>query len=256
MKNKDFLTTSEAARLLSVSPDTVLKWVKAGKIKSRRTLGGHFRIPTAALDVPSGEEKSGIAGVVRSNDDFVYCWEYLARDGEIKPECHECITFRSRSQRCYELRDLPEGFGCLAMQCADQCEDCEYYRLVQGSLINILILSESGHMGQDGDAGDQDNEFNIKYVSDEYEMASTIQSFRPDYIVIDCGIGKKRTASLCTNLFNDARMPVARIILSSKSRDLSEYCDKDVFGWIRKPISISRLRSCIKSVPGRGQSNH
>ena len=47
---KDYYTTSEAARLLSVSADTVLKWVKADKIDSYRTPGGHARIPKAAVD--------------------------------------------------------------------------------------------------------------------------------------------------------------------------------------------------------------
>ena len=46
---KDYFTTTEAANLLSVSPDTVLKWVRAGKIESYRTPGGHSRIPSEAV---------------------------------------------------------------------------------------------------------------------------------------------------------------------------------------------------------------
>ena len=44
-----YYTTSQAAKLLSVSPDTVLRWVKAGKISSYRTPGGHARIPADAV---------------------------------------------------------------------------------------------------------------------------------------------------------------------------------------------------------------
>ncbi len=256
MNGKEFLTTTEAARLLSVSPDTVLKWVKAGKIKSRRTLGGHFRIPVDALNIPSGEEESDAAIQVPSNNDFMYCWEYLAKDGNVKSECRECITFRSRSQRCYELRDLPEGIGCLAMQCAADCADCEYYQLVQGSITNILILSNSIHLMRDAGSLERENGLHVQFVGDEYEMAASIQSFRPDYVVLDCAVGKKRTAALCTNLFNDARIPVTRIILASKNKNLSEYCDKEVFGWIRKPFSIAQLKSCIESVSRQEKINH
>ena len=55
---KDYLTTTQAAKLLSVTPDTVLKWVKAGKVKSYRTLGGHFRIPLSELNIPDSGDQS------------------------------------------------------------------------------------------------------------------------------------------------------------------------------------------------------
>jgi len=111
LKDKDFLTTSEAARLLSVSPDTVLKWVRAGKIKSRRTLGGHFRIPRNELDIPSESSDPDNGFSARLDNDFMYCWEYVASGGAIKSECKECLTYRSRSRRCYELRELPSGLA-------------------------------------------------------------------------------------------------------------------------------------------------
>jgi excisionase family DNA binding protein len=41
---KDLYSTFQAAKVLGVSPDTVLKWIKAGKLPASRTLGGHYRI--------------------------------------------------------------------------------------------------------------------------------------------------------------------------------------------------------------------
>ena len=64
---KDYYTTTEAARKLAVSADTVLKWVKAGKIDSYRTPGGHARIPKEAVETllpksnaATREQESGI----------------------------------------------------------------------------------------------------------------------------------------------------------------------------------------------------
>ena len=37
------LTPSEVAKLFRVDPKTVTRWVKAGKLTSIRTLGGHRR---------------------------------------------------------------------------------------------------------------------------------------------------------------------------------------------------------------------
>lgn len=39
------LTPSEVAEMFRVDSKTVTRWAKAGKISSRRTLGGHRRYP-------------------------------------------------------------------------------------------------------------------------------------------------------------------------------------------------------------------
>ena len=46
----DLLTTGQAARLCSVTPDTVLKWIKKGRLRGVRTAGGHYRIERRLLD--------------------------------------------------------------------------------------------------------------------------------------------------------------------------------------------------------------
>ena len=50
--NERYIRTAEAARLLRVSPKTVSRWAKEGKIPHVMTLGGHRRFPeTAILDL-------------------------------------------------------------------------------------------------------------------------------------------------------------------------------------------------------------
>jgi excisionase family DNA binding protein len=249
--DKDYMTTTQAARLLSVSPDTVLKWVRAGKVKSYRTLGGHFRIPISELESLAVTARAPLraAATVTQPIAHQYCWEYLAAGGEIKAECRDCITFKSRARRCYELKELPGGLGCLNLMCDADCEQCEYYQQVQGQGLNILVLSESKTIVTGGERRSNANGLRIRFASTEYEAAVLIQRFRPDYVVVDCAFGKKRTGAICNNLFDDVRIPVARIILSSKTRRIQDYCDKEVFGWIRKPFAIEQLRECIQGVP-------
>ncbi len=249
-KKRDYLTTTQAARLMSVSPDTVLKWVKAGKVKSYRTLGGHFRIPVSELNIPPAAE-SGAASVSDAAArlaSYQYCWEYLG-DGEVKPECKKCITYRSRAKRCYQLKDLPGGLGGLGLMCDTECSDCEYFKQVNDQTLNILVLSQSGNLIRDIDRLDNSGMYQIRFAESEYKAAVVIQQFRPDYIVIDCAFGKRRTGMICHNLFDDIRLPVTRIILSSKSKAIGEFCDKDVFGWIQKPFAIQQLIDCIDGVP-------
>ena len=48
--NPHVLTTHEAAKLLYVTPTTVIQWIKDGKMKVIRTVGGHRRIPIEELN--------------------------------------------------------------------------------------------------------------------------------------------------------------------------------------------------------------
>ena len=44
-----YLLPAEVAELLSVSPKTVSRWAKEGKLPFMRTLGGHRRYPEAKM---------------------------------------------------------------------------------------------------------------------------------------------------------------------------------------------------------------
>jgi excisionase family DNA binding protein len=46
-----YLLPSEVAEVLQVSPKTVTRWAKEGKLASRRTLGGHRRYARADIEL-------------------------------------------------------------------------------------------------------------------------------------------------------------------------------------------------------------
>jgi excisionase family DNA binding protein len=46
---RDYLHSAEVADILHVSPKTVSRWAKDGKLPFLRTLGGHRRYPAAAI---------------------------------------------------------------------------------------------------------------------------------------------------------------------------------------------------------------
>jgi excisionase family DNA binding protein len=49
-KVERYLKTSDVAVLLHVSPKTVTRWAKDGKLPHSRTLGGHRRFPAEAIE--------------------------------------------------------------------------------------------------------------------------------------------------------------------------------------------------------------
>jgi excisionase family DNA binding protein len=46
---RSYLRTAEVADLLHVSPKTVSRWAKEGKLPFLKTLGGHRRYPAAEI---------------------------------------------------------------------------------------------------------------------------------------------------------------------------------------------------------------
>ena len=45
-----FLRTSDVARMLHVSPKTVSRWAKEGRLPHLSTLGGHRRFPATEIE--------------------------------------------------------------------------------------------------------------------------------------------------------------------------------------------------------------
>lgn len=48
--SEKFLRTSDVARMLHVSPKTVSRWAKEGRIPHLSTLGGHRRFPASEIE--------------------------------------------------------------------------------------------------------------------------------------------------------------------------------------------------------------
>jgi excisionase family DNA binding protein len=46
---QSFLHTSQVADILHVSPKTIARWAKDGRLPYQRTLGGHRRYPEQAI---------------------------------------------------------------------------------------------------------------------------------------------------------------------------------------------------------------
>jgi excisionase family DNA binding protein len=247
---KEYYTTSEAARMLSVSPDTVLKWVKGGRIQSFRTPGGHCRIPRSEVTslLPGYADQEGSDSQASPSPlVYQYCWNFYAEGGAINEECLGCVAYKSRARRCYEMRHVPQEFGHLKLHCESDCDDCDYYQLMVERGPTVLIVSGSNALTTDLAVQAEGRNITLGIADGDYECALMIEKLRPDYVVIDCSFGRTRTRELCRHLNNDSRIPLTRIILASKTPRIKECCDSDIFAWIRKPFSLDHLSKCISA---------
>lgn len=246
----DFVTTAELARMLSVSPDTVLKWVRAGKIPCYKTPGGHARIPSevaASLLPRAGRDEADDAPAALPV--FRHCWEYYGEHGCLRDECRDCVAYRSRARRCYEMRAIPEEFGHLKLHCSTTCEECEYYRHTRDSLPGVLIVTrDRPHLGSVEAAGTIGLRLGI--AGDEYECALEVGRLRPDWVVLDASLGRERLRRVCEHVARDERIPLARVVVASRTAAWAADCEQSVFGWIRKPFTVDELRAFVEKAAG------
>jgi excisionase family DNA binding protein len=127
---KKFLTTFEAAKLISVTPDTVLKWIKSGVLDARRTPGGHHRIDRKSIEVLLNlDYKSKHPDI--NQDKLQYCWEYNSHFHNCPDECQSCVVYKTLAKRCYKMKNLPNEFGHLKLYCNTTCEECNYYKYIR-----------------------------------------------------------------------------------------------------------------------------
>ena len=58
------MTTSEVSRLLGVSPNTVTRWAREGRLPCRLTLGGHHRFERQVIEgIRERLNRAGTEGV-------------------------------------------------------------------------------------------------------------------------------------------------------------------------------------------------
>jgi excisionase family DNA binding protein len=128
---KGYLTTFQAADILSVTPDSILKWIKSGKLEARRTPGGHYRISTKKIDSLLKESKNSNTQITDIEvQNFKYCWEYNSDQTNCNSDCENCLVYKSQALKCYEMSNLPSELGYLGNFCTSSCEYCDYYKFV------------------------------------------------------------------------------------------------------------------------------
>ena len=118
---KNYLTTTELARLCGVSRFTVINWVNQGKIRAMRTMGKHYRIPVseaiAFLETFRNERKGAEAGLL------CHCWEY-PREGGCDKNCGDCLIYGRKVDYCFAV---VRQFGKGVIHCKGDCLNCSYF---------------------------------------------------------------------------------------------------------------------------------
>ena len=247
--NNKLLTTGQAAKICSVTPDTVLKWIHSGRLPATRTPGGHHRVSVEDLEqvLVGGDQKSEDAAVdlgERPERPFRYCWEFNGK-GELREGCKECVVYEMRAERCYEVVERAREIGHQKVFCQQSCAECDYYRAVHDQAANVLVITDNEVLAETLKSGAAREGFNLEVTDCEYTTSAVVDSFRPDVAVVDCSLGKQLTRDICDHLVEDPRVPFIRVVLAAGEGEVPAECDKEVFARIEKPFDIRHVAEFV-----------
>ena len=257
MKRKDgpWLTTGQAAKLCSVTPDTVLKWIKRGSLEAVRTAGGHYRIKRQDL-APLLTEGRIAPGNLPSHDSQMpqqmRCWEYFSRSGVVRDECEACTVYRTRAALCFQMAMLRPDMGGAGRFCQVSCQDCVYFRRMRGLPTHVLVVTSDSDLV----ARLEDHEYEaiaLRFARNGYEASAVVGSFLPGFALVDQDAFPKGDNGLLESLANDPRLPGLKIIVAVRRGEVQrlgiDQTAQYVTRVIMKPFGPERIAAVIDGFP-------
>jgi excisionase family DNA binding protein len=248
------LTTGQAAKLCEVTPDTILKWIRKGRIQGTRTAGGHYRINLRDLQphIPPGRLEGRSAEMPTCFLGNLHCWEYLSDKGVVREECKKCVVYRVRAARCFQMADLGAEVGHARQFCRSSCEECMYYRRAQGLPANVLVITPDETLRQRLSSEENDG-LSLRVAHSAYEASAIIQNFQAAFVIVDEEALVAGEPGLLEHLSTDPRLPGVKIVLAVRQGRSGAPDDKTnedvVFSVIEKPFGPRHIAAVINSLP-------
>jgi excisionase family DNA binding protein len=253
-KEPQLVTTGKASELLGVTPDTVLRWIKSGRLEATKTPGGHNRISLQEIE-PLIRKSHPAPTAVQEPEcalEPLHCWEYLSTHGELRNECQRCIVYQARATQCFRLAEMQEEIGHAKLFCQTSCEDCLYYRRVKRLATHVLVITSDQKLITALNDDPRDD-LSIRFANNGYEASTVIGSFRPGFVVLDCDPRNVNADELVECLAADNRVPGLRIIFAVRPGETwrpARYKNEDfVVGVLQKPLDARCIEALIDCVP-------
>lgn len=244
------LSTGQAARLCSVNADTVLKWIKKGRLKAVRTAGGHYRIDRADLDALLASSRADEPRVVRLDETprQVRCWELRSQDGEVKAECQSCAVYQVRASWCFLLAQAQSVEMEGRRHCQQPCDECLYHGRLKGRAARVLIVGsdESARLNLEGRVVEG---LVVSFAGNGYEASAMLGAIRPDFVIVDEEMLNTTEAGLLAYLAGQAGLPgmqVGAAVAGASSRPASEAAFRDAAFLVEKPVSAAGLEALLQ----------
>lgn len=247
--SRQWLTTGAVARLCSVKPDTVQKWIRKGRLEAQRTAGGHYRIALADVEpylTKPMDARWYCAPPAGCQPQPLRCWEYLAEGGATREECRKCVVYRVRAAWCFEVLGMGAGNGHSRQFCHSQssCLDCLYYKRVCRAPLVVLAVTADCTLASQLQR-EQDESLLIHLASNAYQAAVVIGDLRPAFVIVDEELCRAEPR-LLQDLTGDSRVPGLRVALCGPSEESS---GRTLLPRLPKPFGMEHVRRLVTEFP-------
>ncbi len=257
------LTTGQAARLCAVTPDTVLKWIKKGRLAATRTAGGHFRVALPDLEpfmagfgqkgslstTPATASLNQADNGTKTDSGEVPCWEFLSDNGDVRDACRQCVVYRVKATRCFLMAGLDSDVGHAHQFCEGSCEDCVYYRRVQGKGTEVLFISADEELVNRIEWTGDDS-VSLRFARNGYEASALVEEGRPEVAIIDMEGLPDQGFGLLDSIAADPRVPHIRVVLvippDTMPRMLRRPRHRLVVSILEKPHVCDRIEEVVR----------
>ncbi len=180
------------------------------------------------------------------------CWEYLSDKGEVRDSCKKCVVYRVGASGCFLMARMEAEIGHSKRFCENTCQDCIYYRRVNGLATNILVITSDDAFVEHF-SSDEDDSIEVRFAANAYDASAIIQSFRPAFAIVDEEFLEKTETGLLDALTDDPRVPGLKIILvhsPSAKESLKERPKSEVIvGVVKKPLRLGEIADVISRFP-------
>jgi DNA-binding NtrC family response regulator len=112
---------------------------------------------------------------------------------------------------------------------------------MKGQQINLLVVTDQTLMYSSPPTDTPNPGYNLRFTDCEYKFSMQVERYRPDYVIIDCSMGKRRAREFARNISADPRIPFVRIVLVGDPNDFPRECDKEVFASVQRPFTTKVL---------------
>ena len=244
------MTTGQAARLCAVKPDTVLKWIKKGRLRAVRTAGGHYRVDEGDVALLVSRDQ----GRDRQWEDRtalcsrpMRCWEYMNHGPGT--ECQECVVYQVRAAYCWRLANICRGAGHTKRFCTGVCQECPYYRRVHGLATNVLVITRDETLIQEL-ARRANQTIDFRFARRGYDASAIISVFRPAFVIFDQAVLEDVGVSLMEALTSDPRTGGARIIVAVRKGAMGfRLTNGTVYATVEEPFHADEIAAVVERIP-------
>ena len=244
------LTTGKAARLCSVKPDTVLKWIKKGRLPASRTAGGHYRVEERDLLLVLSQNGT-MDQVWEENAALcsrpMRCWEYMNHGPGT--ECEDCVVYKVHATWCFRLVNVVKGAGHAQRFCGSPCQECPYYRRVHGLPTNVLVITRDENLIQDLARRENDS-IAFRFARRGYDASAIVAVFRPAFVILDQAVLESLGVALLDALASDPRTAGARILVAIRKGVIGNRIhSRAIFATVEEPFSPDEIIAIIQRIP-------